>query len=1723
MNEFKEQLSQLSKEEKEVLLSIMREDGADYHIMPLSSQQRRMWYLYQMDSKNPYYNVTFMIHMIGRTSIDIVKKTISALLERNQILNSYIVYVDGEAFQYISDDVSCHLKVVKVRDVKEAGKVALHLHNTPFDLEEERPIRFSLCSTRKDESVLVVSMHHICVDGWSIGLLFEQFQRYYYRFSEAKDEMMEGPGFQYYDYTALERNDDQKSDITFWNNKLANANHYLKLPLDFPRPVQMDTQSASERFEFLWTDEAAKFCRENKISATAYFLGVYFLALRSWCRQENITVGMPVLNRESKKWEDVVGFFSNTIPISMQVPEQINRNDFFQQLNNELLEGIEHGAVPFDEIVEMQNIRRETNINPLFQTVFSMQSGGLTRQDRAENMHGIIMELLTLDTGEQVQFDLLCTVIEKENGYGYELTFDYKKSLFQTKSISKLLKLYQTIAEKVVTEQEQCSLELPQNWKKDNISNQALRDRMEDLRTLILEKNTDIPDCHVLYEHPVCVVFYIGDKVISSKWFRQVIGAHILAPVTSVRVFHLPLNEEGNVDEAYLLEKSALCFKDLEDAINKFKQNNPEIEFSIETKVYREEDKIFDTLKELGVDISDNKTVIEKEKTTITSVKEHKEKELSVLIGAEPEELKFKILPHLILDLEKENLSKKIIGINFGDKRRQFTYAQLQKDVKTAAANLQKNGVKKGDKIVLEINRADEFIKVFWGCVLAGAVVIPLDIPKDFQFEEGTAFTDRFINILKLTEYPLVIADEQLYKPLEKLKQIPDKKLRNASSLLRETKADYQLPHIEETDIALILFTSGSTGIPKGVQLSHRNILKRSQAAAKANCFHQNETSLNWMPLSHVGGIVMFHIQDVVIRAQIIQVETGEILRDPVKWLLLMDEYSVTNTWAPNFAYGLIVEQKDRISDLNFSLRELKFILNGGEAVNFTACHEFMMLLKEKGLRYSAMKPSWGMTETTSGVLFADDFGKTVYRNTVSVGRPVPGVKVRIVNDKGNPVLKGEIGNLHISGETVNQGYYKNPEENAQTFTEDGWFDTGDYAMIMNDGIVITGRAKDIVIVNGVNVSCLEIEKSLEQIEGLLSGSVACTSIRSENGVSDQVCIFFGEQQKEKREYLKEKIAQEMMENYGFTYEFLIPVKDDTIPRTSIGKIDKKKLLKEFQEGALKSITTDRNNQIPKWFTDTRYIRKEIRKYHSKNTTALIFGEGAHTITDIKAVEARQPVQNAIYKADVDSLDAVKEKAVFHMKNIRDILEEHREDLKHLIVLVQETALERDILQGYCTSLPTEYADLHVKVIIYQKWTDVLSFVNDEINDLDQMKNKVNVVKYVNGKRYLEVLECVDIKKIPVKRDPFEQKGQYIVIGGLGGIGTLITKFMLKKYHCRLIILGRSRLEQWAEAFDTLMELKELGSVTYETVDIRENGDLEKMLNKIYREYKNIDGIINLIGEDKSALHFADLTKYEMKYLTEERMSEIISPRLAAMMDIDRFLMDKSGMDVIAFSSATALFGGKTYCIYAGVSKYLYDFKLSNPNNTYSVFAWSKWNDIGMSQGETDLERIATESSGFWLIDETTGLGSMMALLARNCRRAVIGVDMKHEMIARYREIKEEMGELTTTIVYDGNAKIDGMVKQSEHESNGQAQNIEKTLLPIWKKVLGRGNIGINDRFFHIGGNSLKSMKLVAEINNAFGCEISIIDLFQYSTIKEIAGFINQAHAEEEMPDMIDI
>ncbi len=530
-------------------------------------------------------------------------------------------------------------------------------------------------------------------------------------------------------------------------------------------------------------------------------------------------------------------------------------------------------------------------------------------------------------------------------------------------------------------------------------------------------------------------------------------------------------------------------------------------------------------------------------------------------------------------------------------------YPEVVDEALRVCQGLREAGLRAGDRAVFQIDSGPEFLSAYWGCQFAGVIPVPVAVVRstdpahpDVQKLQGAwDMLGRPRLLTTATALPVLstLADKVEDGPQEFL----------TIESLRKATPEGPRHQPDPDDRALILLTSGSTGMPKGVPLTHRNLLVMARGTAQQNEFEEHDVSLNWMPLEHVGAISFLQNMPTLLGCKQVHVPTDYILQDPLRWMELIDRHRGSITWGPNFAFNLVNEKATELNQRTWDLSCMRFLVSAGELVVGKTTERFVELLRAHGLPRTAIHPAFGMSETCSGISWSAGYDPDEERPSpfVDLGRPIPSAQLRIVDEKQRVLRESEIGRLQLRGPSVTQGYYENPDLNREVFVDD-WFDTGDLGFLKDGRLTLTGRDKDEIIINGINYVGSEIESVAEGVDGVTVSFTAACAVRPAGSDTDQLALFFHPESLEDSflTQLLPELQQRVAAETGIPPRFLIPLPAEEIPKTDIGKIQRKKLRQQFAEGHFAEvlqrteILTHGPDTLPRWFH--RRVWQRIRR-----------------------------------------------------------------------------------------------------------------------------------------------------------------------------------------------------------------------------------------------------------------------------------------------------------------------------------------------------------------------------------------------------------------------------------------------------------------------------------------------------------------------------------------------
>lgn len=546
--------------------------------------------------------------------------------------------------------------------------------------------------------------------------------------------------------------------------------------------------------------------------------------------------------------------------------------------------------------------------------------------------------------------------------------------------------------------------------------------------------------------------------------------------------------------------------------------------------------------------------------------------------------------PHIYL--QAEDFSEEVL-----------TYGDLYKQALRIAHGLIANGIKQQDTITIIMPTCKEFFYIFYGILLAGAIPVPIYPP--FRANKLLEYAKREILILKNAQARMLITFEEAERLSHLLKNFIPSLIKVATyrDLLDDETKPLDL-NINEYDLALIQYTSGSTGIPKGVALSHANLLANIRAFGKGAEIKPTDVGFSWLPLYHDMGLIGACLGSLYYGAPLALMSPIIFIMHPERWLWGIHYHRATISAGPNFAYELCIRKIDDRIIQGLDLSSWRIAFNGAEAINPDTLKRFAKKFAPYGLRSTTLLPVYGLAESTVALtmpvlnkemhidivqreIFERDNlaipakpGNTDVLQFVSCGKALPNHAVRIVDTNGHPLGERQVGHLQFTGPSSMRGYYQNPEATQKVYHE-GWWDSGDLAYLVKEEVFIAGRKKDVIIKAGRNMYPEGIESIVSEINGIRRGCVVAFGIfNSQKGTEDLIIIAETGQNKDLHDLLKDKITESVTDQIGIAPDKVILIEPQTMPKTSSGKLQRSTVKNLYLTNKLTSKNENKWKQI---------------------------------------------------------------------------------------------------------------------------------------------------------------------------------------------------------------------------------------------------------------------------------------------------------------------------------------------------------------------------------------------------------------------------------------------------------------------------------------------------------------------------------------------------------------
>ena len=442
-----------------------------------------------------------------------------------------------------------------------------------------------------------------------------------------------------------------------------------------------------------------------------------------------------------------------------------------------------------------------------------------------------------------------------------------------------------------------------------------------------------------------------------------------------------------------------------------------------------------------------------------------------------------------------------------------LSYRQLHAGAIRVAAGLQQQDLMPGVPVAIMLPSEAGYFFAFMGVLLAGGVPVPIYPPtRKAQMEDHLRRQLVILGNCQATHL-ITMPEALLFGRLLK-SNLPDlHKLLTVDELAATAVDAFVAPRLQGTDTAFLQYTSGSTGNPKGVILSHANLLANIRVMGEVVEVDDTDVMVSWLPLYHDMGLIGCWLSCLYFATPLVLMSPLDFLNRPARWLHAIHRYRGTLSAAPNFAYEICLTRLPDAELEGLDLSSWRGAFNGAEAISPDCIDRFCERFASYGFRREALMPVYGLAENSVGLAFPpfgrgpliDCIDRELFISTglaqpledeperqlrvVACGQPLPEHQIRVVDPAGHELPERREGHIQFCGSSASSGYYRNPPATEKLFFGQ-WLDSGDLGYVANGDIYLTGRSKDLIIIAGRNIYPQELEEAIAQLEGIRKGNV---------------------------------------------------------------------------------------------------------------------------------------------------------------------------------------------------------------------------------------------------------------------------------------------------------------------------------------------------------------------------------------------------------------------------------------------------------------------------------------------------------------------------------------------------------------------------------------------------------------------------------------------------------
>ena len=970
--------------------------------LPLSYAQQRLWFLDELGS-GAAYNMPTALEIEGKLEIAALQQALTEIVRRHESLRTTFTLREGVPHQVIHPPLPFALPVVDLRDMAYDAQTSevKHLSEAealkPFDLTQDLMLRAQVLQVAMERFVLLLTMHHIAADGWSMGVLMRELATLYMDYVQGQPSTLLELPIQYADFALWQRDYLQREalerQLGWWKAQLAGAPDLLQLPSDRPRPAHQSFRGSvsAVQIEAGLTQQLRQLSRAQGCTLYMTLLAAFQILLYRYTGQEQIVVGSPIANRNHQELEGLIGFFANIMALRTNFTSNLTFRQVLTQVQTTTQAAYDHQDLPFERLVEALQPERSLTYNPVVQVLFALQNAPMGEFA----MLGVTVKPADFEI-KTTRFDLEMHIWEIDERLQVDCI--YSTDLFAAATIQRMVEQFENLLAQIVREPNQpiAKLALSTTRAATEGANGPTRNDEEVERCLLQSPAV----------HACCIVTRVAETlgpkpiayvVPTGSFSAEELETHLrtLVPVEKLPyaympVAALPLTDSGGIDLALLQtlpvidHNLPLRWENQWRAVPGIRQvtvvaqpqHQPVAPLHL-TALLPEQHRVMARASPALTPAAPTATL-----PSLNGQDSHRENTMPAhrlaLSDGGPLTIPAdapRTLGEALQQTAATYPSKGIVYLQADGSTSFQSYATLLTEARCILTGLSQLGLTAGDRVILQIENLRDYFPTLWACILAGITPVTVAVPPSYDAEQ--LVVKKLVNVWQLLEQPIMLASETLLQPLRKLVEaspvLQALTVMSITPLRRHPPSVTLLPRDPDA-VVFCQLSSGSTGVPKCIQATHRGIITHIHAAAQFNNYHATDVTLNWLPVDHVVPLLTCHLKDVYLGCQQIEIPTNLILANPLVWLDAIERYRVTHTWSPNFGFKLVNDALAKSAGQRWDLTSIKFFMNAGEQVTRAVVEQFLHRIAPFGIAAQTMQPAFGMAEVCTCITYQNHF-----------------------------------------------------------------------------------------------------------------------------------------------------------------------------------------------------------------------------------------------------------------------------------------------------------------------------------------------------------------------------------------------------------------------------------------------------------------------------------------------------------------------------------------------------------------------------------------------------------------------------------------------------------------------------------------------------------------------------------------------------------------------------